>query len=116
MSNLEFKTVKVNIPEYIDWNNFSIKDMNNSNVVIYVKDLKKDVKGDISKLNILKQMPNLSSIKLVSSDFNVGIYMGELLKDFTFKKNFDLLDDYKNQDRSYVQSSSLTVMLLSLKL
>ena len=107
MSNLEFKTVKVNIPEYIDWNNFSIKDMNNSDVVIYVKDLKKDVKGDISKLNILKQMPNLSSIKLVSSDFNVGIYMGELLKDFTFKKSFDLLDDYKNQDRSYVQSSSL---------
>ena len=99
--------LKNTIPEYMEWNSFNIKDMNNSKVVIYVKDLKKDIEGDINKLNTLKQMPNLCDIKLVSSDFNVGIYMGELLKDFTFRKSFDLLDDYKNQDRSYIQPSSL---------
>ena len=103
----DFKTKFITIPEHIDWNKFNIKDMNNSSVVIYVRELKKDIEGDMNKLNILKQMPNLSSIKLVSPDFNVGIYMGELLKEFTFRKSFDLLDDYKNQDRSYIQPSSL---------
>lgn len=103
----DFKTKFITIPEYIDWNKFNIKDMNNSSVVIYVGELKKDIEGDMNKLNILKQMPNLSSIKLVSPDFNVGIYMGKLLKDFTLRKSFDLLDDFKNQDRRYVQPSSL---------
>ena len=107
MSDFKFKTLNINIPEYIDWNNFNIKDMNNSSVIIYVSDFKKDIEGDINKLSTLKQMPNLSSIKIVSSDFNVGIYMGELLKDFAFKKSFDLLDDFKNQDRSYIQPDSL---------
>ena len=99
--------MSVVMPEYIDWNNFNVEDMNNSNIVIYVDELKKDSDEDLKKLNILKQMPNLSDIRLVSSDFNVGIYMGELLKDFTSKKVFDLLDDYKNQDRSYIQPSFL---------
>ena len=100
MNTLNVNISSINIPEYIDWNNFNIKDMNNSSIVIYVSDFKKDIEGDINKLNTLKQMSNLSSIKIVSSDFKVGIYMGELLKDFTFRKSFDLLDDFKNQDRS----------------
>ena len=38
-----FKTQSINIPEYIDWNSFEIKNMSSSQVIIYIHDLKKDI-------------------------------------------------------------------------
>ena len=52
-------------------------------------------------------MPNLQIITVNSDDFNVGIYMGELLKDLPLVKDFHLLDDFQNRDRSYIQANAL---------
>ncbi len=105
MEGLKIKNL--NIPEYIDWNSFTIKDMNSTNVIIFAHDLKRDINSDLEKLKILKQMPNLQFITVNSDDFNVGIYMGELLRDLPLIKDFHLLDDFQNRDRSYIQANAL---------
>jgi len=102
-----FKTKSMNIPQYVDWNSFNITDINATNVIIYVHNLKRNVSGDIEKLKTLKQMPNLQFLTINSDDFNVGIYMGELLKDLPLVKDFHLLDDFQNRDRSYIQANAL---------
>lgn len=102
-----FKTQSINIPEYIDWNSFEIKNMSSSQVIIYIHDLKKDILGDIEKINKLKNMPNLSNITINSNDFNVGIYISELLRDVDATKSFHLLDDFQNKDRSYIDYKKL---------
>ena len=105
MEGLKIKNL--NIPEYIDWNSFTIKDMNSTNVIIFAHDLKRDINSDLEKLKILKQMQNLQFITVNSDDFNVGIYMGELLRDLPLIKDFHLLDDFQNRDRSYIQANAL---------
>ena len=94
------KIKSINTPQYVNWDSFDIKDMNATNVVIYAHNLKREVSTDLEKLKILKQMPNLQFITINSDEFNVGIYMGELLKDLPLVKDFHLLDDFQNRDRS----------------
>ncbi len=101
------KIKSINTPQYVNWDSFDIKDMNATNVVIYAHNLKREVSTDLEKLKILKQMPNLQFITINSDEFNVGIYMGELLKDLPLVKDFHLLDDFQNRDRSYIQASSI---------
>lgn len=102
-------TTKIQIPEYINWNFFNIKDNDVSSVIIYIPKLKKDITGDIEKIAKLKQMPNLQSIVINTPDFNIGIYMSEILKDFpkNIRKEFNLLDDFKNMDRSSIDLTKL---------
>jgi len=97
-----FRTTMKDVPQYIDWNSFNIENINGSTVIIYAHDLEKDVQKDIEKANILKSMPNLTTLTICSTDFNVGIYMSELLKDVPVAKGFDLIDDFKTKDRSDV--------------
>lgn len=102
-------TTKIQIPEYINWNFFNIKDNDASSVIIYIPKLKKDITGDIEKIAKLKQMSNLQSIVINTPDFNIGIYMSEILKDFpkNIRKEFNLLDDFKNMDRSSIDLTKL---------
>ncbi len=99
--------IRRNIPQYVDWNSFCIDDMNSTQVVIYAHSLEKDITGDIEKLGILQRMPHLDSLTFCSDDFNVGIYMSELVKDMRVTKEFHLLDDFQNRDRSYINGKKL---------
>ena len=105
MEGIRIKSV--NTPQYVDWNSFDITDTNATNVIISAHDLKRDVSTDLEKLKTLKQMPNLQFLTINSDDFNVGIYMGELLKDLTIVKDFHLLDDFQDKDRSYIQANAI---------
>ena len=96
------------IPEYIDWSTFNIKDINSAQVIIYVHDLKRDIPGDIEKVNLLRSMKNLQGITINSNDFSVGIYMSEILREVKVKKEFNLLDDFQNKDRKDIESTKLT--------
>lgn len=101
------KIKSINTPQYVDWDSFDIKDMNATNVIIYAHNLKRDVGTDLEKLKTLKQMPNLQFITINSDDFNIGIYMGELFKDLPLIKDFHLLDDFQDRDRSYIQAKAM---------
>lgn len=102
-----FKRIKINIPEYVDWDSFEIKDMEATQVTIYVHNLKKDATGDIAKIKILESMNNLENLTICSDDFNVGIYMSELTKNIQGTKEFNLLDDFENKDRSYIDATKI---------
>lgn len=98
---------KVNKPLYIDWNKFEISDINSSNVIIYAHDLERDVQKDIEKAEILRSMPNLQNLTICSDDFYIGVYLSEVLKEIRTFKDFDLIDDFKNLDRSYISAEKL---------
>lgn len=103
-------TTKVQVPEYINWNSFNIKNNDASSVILYIPELKKDILGDIEKIEMIKQMPNLQSIAINTPDFNIGLYMSEILKEFSrnVRREINLLDDFKNMDRSYIDLTKLT--------
>lgn len=103
----DFRTTMKHVPQYINWNSFNIENIDGSIVIIYAHDLERDAQRDIEKANILKNMPNLTTLTICSTDFNIGIYMSELLKDVPVSKGFDLIDDFEMRDRSEVVSARL---------
>lgn len=98
---------KVNTPCYIDWNKFNIENANASNLIIYAHDLERDIQRDIQKMEILRNMPNLQNLTICSNDFNIGIYLSEVLKDIPILKDFHLIDDFKISDRSDISAEKL---------
>lgn len=99
---------KVNKPFYIDWSEFEITDPNASDVIIYAHDLEKDTKKDIEKAEALRKMVNLQRLTICSEDFNVAIYLSEVLKEISTFKDFHLIDDFKNLNRENVSPEKLT--------
>lgn len=98
---------KVNTPLYIDWNQFSVEDINASSVIIYAHDLERDIQKDIKKAEILRNMANLQNLTICSDDFNIGIYLSEVLKEIRTFRDFHLIDDFKNSDRTNISATKL---------
>ena len=102
-----FSIKRKNTPEYINWDHFNIEDNNSSTVLINVETINEDIQGDIDKLSKLKNMSNLINVKIISSDYRVAKYFSTLLTEMSCEKEFVLLDDYENKDRSYIDFSNL---------
>lgn len=109
MENITFGKIKY--PINIDWNDFKV-DVDNlsnfsGNIVIYVDDLIQNQIIDIKKIEIIKMIPNISKITIVSRNFEVAKYFDYLLKNIECDTEFDLLNDFKITNRDYVDFKNL---------